>query len=234
MAKDYPNLRLDFIGSPKSGSLDKLIDTLGVRDKIDFHSKLSIEKMVSLYQKATDSYRPIGLRGLRLLPAVEAMACGTPVVSTVGGSLGEIVGDAGLLAPIRDPQALASQAGKLLSNESTQHAYSAQGLDRVQKNFTWEKAATRLDTYYKEIPANKLVSLETIRLSELALNKESLLLDVGSGEGRHSISAHLISDAVIFGLDANHGDLLTAKSRLDEFQISAQKRKMCIHPGKCF
>ena len=68
------------------------------------------------------------------------------------------------------------------------------------------------------------MSLATIRLGELALNKESLLLDVGSGEGRHSISAHLISDAVIFGLDANHGDLLTAKSRLDEFQISAQKK----------
>ena len=69
------------------------------------------------------------------------------------------------------------------------------------------------------------MSLETIRLGELALNKESLLLDVGSGEGRHSISAHLISDAVIFGLDANHDDLLTAKSRLDEFQISAQKKE---------
>ena len=64
------------------------------------------------------------------------------------------MGDAGLLAPLRDPEALASQAGKLLSNESIQHAYSAQGLDRVQENFTWEKAATRLDPYYKEILAN--------------------------------------------------------------------------------
>ena len=72
------------------------------------------------------------------------------------------------------------------------------------------------------------MSLETIRLGELALNKESLLLDVGSGEGRHRISAHLISDAVIFGLDANHDDLLTAKSRLDEFQISAQKKGKCV------
>ncbi len=124
-----------------------------MRDKIDFHSKLSIEKMVSLYQKATIAIVPSDYEGFGF-PAVEAMACGTPVVSTVGGSLGEIVGDAGLLAPIRDPEALASQAGKLLSNESTQHAYSAQGLDRVQENFTWEKAATRLDTYYKEILAN--------------------------------------------------------------------------------
>ena len=124
-----------------------------MRDRIDFHSKLSIEKMVSLYQKATVAIVPSDYEGFGF-PAVEAMACGTPVVSTVGGSLGEIVGDAGLLAPIRDPEALASQAGKLLSNESTQHAYSAQGLDRVQKNFTWEKAATRLDTYYKEILAN--------------------------------------------------------------------------------
>ena len=154
LAKDYPNLRLDFIGSPKiGGALDKLIDALGVRDKIDFHSKLSIEKMVSLYQKAALAIIPSDYEGFGF-PAVEAMACGTPVVSTVGGSLGEIVGEAGLLAPIRDPQALASQASKLLSNEATQHAYSAQGLDRVQKNFTWEKAATRLDAYYKEILAN--------------------------------------------------------------------------------
>ena len=108
--------------------------------------------MVSLYQKATVAIVPSDYEGFGF-PAVEAMACGTPVVSTTGGSLGEIVGDAGLLAPIRDPQALASQASKLLSNEATQHAYSAQGLDRVQKNFTWEKAATSLDTYYKEILA---------------------------------------------------------------------------------
>ena len=72
------------------------------------------------------------------------------------------------------------------------------------------------------------MSLETIRLGELALNKESRLLDVGSGEGRHSISAHLISDAVIFGLDANHDDLQTAKSRLHEFQISTQKIGKCV------
>ena len=71
------------------------------------------------------------------------------------------------------------------------------------------------------------MSLETIRLGELALNKESLLLDVGSGAGRHSISAHLISDAVIFGLDASHDDLLTARSRLHEFQISAPKKGKC-------
>ncbi|MAI55751.1 MAG: hypothetical protein CMP93_00700, partial [Gammaproteobacteria bacterium] len=58
------------------------------------------------------------------------------------------------------------------------------------------------------------MSLETIRLGELALSEESLLLDVGAGEGRHSISAHLISDAMIFGLDANHEDLQTARSRL--------------------
>ena len=72
------------------------------------------------------------------------------------------------------------------------------------------------------------MSLETIRLGELALNKESLLLDVGAGQGRHSISAHLISDAMIFGLDANHEDLETARSRLDEFQVSAQKIGKCV------
>ena len=156
LAKDYPNLRLDFIGSPKAGgTLDKLIDGLGVRNKIDFHSKLSIEKMVALYQRATIAIVPSDYEGFGF-PAVEAMACGTPVVSTVGGSLGEIVGDAGLLAPIRDPQALASQARRLLSNVTTQKFYSARGLDRVQKNFTWEKAAARFDSHYKEILVNSL------------------------------------------------------------------------------
>tara|TARA_A100001011_G_scaffold143277_1_gene151337 strand:- start:2636 stop:3928 length:1293 start_codon:yes stop_codon:yes gene_type:complete len=156
LAKDYPNLRLDFIGSPKSGgTLDKLIDGLGVRNKIDFHSKLSIEKMVALYQRATIAIVPSDYEGFGF-PAVEAMACGTPVVSTVGGSLGEIVGDAGLLAPIRDPQALANQARRLLSNVDAQKSYSARGLDRVQKNFTWEKAAARFDSHYKEILVNSL------------------------------------------------------------------------------
>ena len=43
------------------------------------------------------------------LPAGEAMACGLPVVSTDGGALPEVVGDAGLVVPAKNPVALAKQ-----------------------------------------------------------------------------------------------------------------------------
>ena len=88
----------------------------------------------------------------------------------------------GCLHQSETPEALASQAGKLLSNESTQHAYSAQGLDRVQKELYLGEGGDKIRHLLQRNTGEQLVSLETIRLGELALNKESRLLDVGSGE----------------------------------------------------
>ena len=62
--------------------------------------------------------------------------------------------------------------------------------------------------------------MNTIKYNKLNLKKDQFLLDMGCGEGRHSIGALLETSANIVGLDLSLGDLNIAKSRLNDFDLS--------------
>ena len=62
------------------------------------------------------------------------------------------------------------------------------------------------------------MSLETINFKRLALTDGDQLLDLGCGEGRHSISAYLLKNVSAIGLDLSINDLNTAKQRFADFQ----------------
>ena len=74
------------------------------------------------------------------LPAVEAMACGTPVLASERGSLPEVVGDAGLLFDPEDIHQMASCMMQLLEDNDLRARLSGRALLRAQK-FTWDRAA---------------------------------------------------------------------------------------------
>jgi glycosyltransferase involved in cell wall biosynthesis len=74
------------------------------------------------------------------LPVLEAMACGTPVVTTTGGSLPEVAGDAALLVEPGDADALAAAIAKLAGDPAARHAVAARGKARAA-GFTWERCA---------------------------------------------------------------------------------------------
>lgn len=71
------------------------------------------------------------------------------------------------------------------------------------------------------------MSLETIDFDRLNIRPGDRLLDLGCGEGRHSISAFLAADAEIVGLDLGLEDLRTAKGRLNDFAWPASKKGYC-------
>ncbi|GAG42029.1 unnamed protein product, partial [marine sediment metagenome] len=77
------------------------------------------------------------------IPAGEAMACDVPVISTTGGALPEVVGDAGILVPPADPGALAKAITGLLDNPDRAEKLGFEGYKRVRKLFTWKKAAEK-------------------------------------------------------------------------------------------
>ena len=62
--------------------------------------------------------------------------------------------------------------------------------------------------------------MNTIKYKKLNLESDQLLLDMGCGEGRHSIGALLETSANVIGLDLSLDDLNTAKSRLNDFDLS--------------
>ena len=74
------------------------------------------------------------------LPAVEAMSCGVPVLSSDRGSLPEVVGDAGLYFDPENVGEIAACVQKFLSSPDLQARLKAAALARV-KNFTWDRAA---------------------------------------------------------------------------------------------
>jgi glycosyltransferase involved in cell wall biosynthesis len=84
------------------------------------------------------------------LPAVEAMACGVPVISTSGGALPEVVGDAGILVPPGNTPALVNALTSVLDNPESAAALGAAGCRRVKRLFNWQRAARMTAAVYRE------------------------------------------------------------------------------------
>ena len=84
------------------------------------------------------------------LPVLEAMSCGTPVISSNCSSIPEIVEDAGLLIDPSDPQALAEQIIYLLKNPEERERLSEQGLKQAAL-FTWRESARKTLDVYRSI-----------------------------------------------------------------------------------
>ena len=149
---DEPLVRLTLIGALKpDGDTRKLIEHLKIGHAIDEKGRVTAEEMVSLYQSATLAVVPSVYEGFGF-PAGEAMACGVPLVSTSGGALPEVVGDAGITVPVQDPGAMAAAITALLKDSERRHALGQAGLARVTKEFSWSRAAAQyLDLYHQVI-----------------------------------------------------------------------------------
>ena len=74
------------------------------------------------------------------LPALEAMACGAPVVAANSSALPEVVGSAGLLVDPRDARGLAEALRRLITEPDLREQLARAGLARAA-TFTWERAA---------------------------------------------------------------------------------------------
>ncbi len=77
------------------------------------------------------------------LPALEAMACGAPVVASRRGALPEVVGDAGVLVDPEDERALAAALARVLGSAVERQALAGRGLARAAL-FTSERTAGRV------------------------------------------------------------------------------------------
>lgn len=130
------------------GTTDRLVDELDVGDAIRTHSAISHDRMVELYGTADVAVVPSLFEGFGL-PAGEAMACGVPVVATRGGALPEVVGDAGVLVPPGDADALADAISSLAEAPKRRARLARRGRQRVLAAFDWERAARETVTEYR-------------------------------------------------------------------------------------
>jgi len=143
-------IKVTVIGTPKkNGTIEKLIEKLGIGRFIRFTGWITDHEFVRLYAKATLAVVPSVYEGFGF-PAGEAMACGVPVISTTGGALPEVVGNAGVLVPPADPGALFKAICRLLDHPDQAKAFGKAGYQRVQEHFTWKKAAEKTVETYRE------------------------------------------------------------------------------------
>lgn len=155
LAQRYPDLKLTFIGAPKpGGKTEQLIQRFGLTDRIDFHHGLSFAEITHLYARASVAVVPSEYEGFGF-PAGEAMACEVPLVSTDGGALPEVVGDAGIIVPSKDSNALADAIGYLFDHPQERMRLSRAGRQRIVQQFSWARAAREFTQHYQEVIARE-------------------------------------------------------------------------------
>ena len=145
------DVNLTVVGEPKKdGDMVKLIQKLGIGHRINFTGRIDHQEFVRQYAMAAVAVVPSVYEGFGL-PAGEAMACGVPVISTTGGALPEVVGDAGLLVQPANSAALAGAMRELLNNPLRAKKLGIKGYKRVHKHFTWQRAAEKTVAAYREV-----------------------------------------------------------------------------------
>jgi glycosyltransferase involved in cell wall biosynthesis len=106
------------------------------------------EDLPALYRAARAFVYPSLFEGFGL-PPLEAMACGTPVVTSDISSLPEIAGDAALLIDPNDERALANALIEIMNNDRLRAELREKGIAQARK-FTWREAAEKTLRLYRE------------------------------------------------------------------------------------
>jgi glycosyltransferase involved in cell wall biosynthesis len=125
--------------APEYPALMERARTLGLTDQLRVLEFVPLEHLAMLLSAARVFAFPSRSEGFGL-PPLEAMACGTPVVCTTGGALGEVVGDAALTSPPGDVTTFAAQLERALDDGPLRSTLRARGLARAA-TFTWARTA---------------------------------------------------------------------------------------------
>ena len=149
LLKTRPNLKLKVIGRLREGNTTDELRAFGIMDKVEFVGGITDEQITEIYAEATIAISPSVYEGFGF-PCGEAMSCGTPVIATTGGSLPEVVGDAGLIVPHSNPPALAKAIGTMLDDKELRDRLGHAGRQRILDNFKWERAAREVTDIYRQ------------------------------------------------------------------------------------
>jgi D-inositol-3-phosphate glycosyltransferase len=131
--------------------LDALKNELGIGDLVTFLGRRAQESLPYYYSAADVVVMPSLYESFGMV-ALEAMACGAPVVASDVGGLSYLVrdGETGFLVPDRDPRALADCLNRLLCDKTLRSELGNRGT-QVAKDYAWSEIAEQIEGVYKEI-----------------------------------------------------------------------------------
>jgi len=127
----------------------KQIESLNLQKDIIFTGYVSERELAELYNAVDLFVFPSLYEGFGI-PPLEAMACGTPVITSNTSSLPEVVGDAAIQADPYNVEKFAEEMYKLLVDEELKEEMMRKGLER-SKIFSWDASAKKTLKVYKEL-----------------------------------------------------------------------------------
>ena len=163
-ALDRPDATLVVVGGASGAEgaaeverIDELVADLGVADQLRFVEPQP-HHLLSTYYRAADVVLVPSRSESFGLVALEAAACGTPVVAAAVGGLRTLVehGRTGFLVEGRDPEVFAAFADQILTEPALATALSAQAAQRA-RGYTWSTTAARLRRIYGDLTVRSLV-----------------------------------------------------------------------------
>ena len=132
------------------------VDRLGLIDRVRFTGFVPDDDLAHVYSRAYALVQPSLMEGFGL-PPVEAMACGTPVVSSTAGSLPEVVGDAGVFFDPTDVAAIVEALRSLGDDPGRRNGLAQMALER-SRLFSWDLAARSLLDCFEELDPRRPVA----------------------------------------------------------------------------
>lgn len=146
--REAPDFRLSIAGDgPAASELRQLADQLGLVNHLRF---LGLVRDVPALMRQASSYVLSSISEGVSLTLLEAMACGLPIVATRVGGTPEVIADGinGLLAPPRDPAALASALLRVHRDPEAARSMGQRGRERVERDFNIRRMVERYEELY--------------------------------------------------------------------------------------
>ena len=150
VASSYPELRLVLAGKPhptETPVLQAMVRELGLQQRVEFRSYVPYAELPDLYRGALAFIYPSLWEGFGL-PILEAMACGTPAITSRGSGMEEVAGDAAILVDPVNVNSLSSALANIVDRESLRSNCRYRGMQR----------AARLDWTSNALSTQKLLS----------------------------------------------------------------------------
>lgn len=147
----FPELKLLIIGDEisKYATLRRAIHRHQLHRHVRFLGFVPDHTLAALYRLATAFVFPSLYEGFGL-PPLEAMASGTPVVTSNVSSLPEVVGDAAVLIDPYDPAAIADGIRRVLTDDGLRKQLVARGCARARE-YSWERSVRRVREIYADV-----------------------------------------------------------------------------------
>ena len=149
----FGNARLTIAGAgPECAALEALAAELGVTTSVRFAGRIDNADMPALYADADCALNPSTVDNMPI-SLLEAFASGVPVVSTDAGGIPDMVehGTSGLLVPVRDAEAMAREAIRVLRDAGLRQRLVRAGLDQAQR-YAWPQVRERWRaTYWRAV-----------------------------------------------------------------------------------